>query len=203
MVTDKLRAAAASAPKGDPTGKYTLNGWGQTETDFAFFDLAQDKVELKSDGWRTEKIAEDPNVYEWWYFDIHNHDGTIVTGMLSPCGSIAIEVPGRVPRFGTPRALSRFDVNRNNVQSNAIETFPIDQFTSATNSCDVRSGGLTMRGDFTELQIRGKVKDHRSTSSSGRPPCRCARATATSFWAARTLSKTGLTPSPVRQRPDM
>jgi hypothetical protein len=46
------------APKGDPTGKYTLNGWGQTEADFAFFDLAQDKVELKSDGWRTEKIAD-------------------------------------------------------------------------------------------------------------------------------------------------
>jgi hypothetical protein len=38
---------------------------------------------LKSDGWRTEKIADHPNVYEWWYFDIHNHDGTIVTGMLS------------------------------------------------------------------------------------------------------------------------
>ena len=49
----------------------------------------------------------------------------------------------RVPRFGTPRALSRMDVNRNNAQSNALETFPIDQFTSATDSCDVRSGGLT------------------------------------------------------------
>jgi hypothetical protein len=57
VVKDKLGAAAASAPKGDPTGKYTLNGWGQTEADFAFFDLAQDKVELKSDGWRTAKIA--------------------------------------------------------------------------------------------------------------------------------------------------
>src|SRR5260370_20043852 len=144
-----------SAPKGDPTGKYTLNGWGQTEADFAFFDLARDEVELKSDGWRTEKITDDPNVYEWWYFDIHNHDGTIVTGMLSPQTAI-----GRVPRFGTPRAMSRIDVNRNNVQSNAIETFPIDQFTSATNSCDVRSGWLTMRGDFTELQIRGKGRDH-------------------------------------------
>ena len=126
MVKDKLGVAAASAPKGDPTGKYTLNGWGQTEADFAFFDLAQDKVELKSDGWRTEKIADDPRVYEWWYFDIHNHDGTIVTGMLSPQTAI-----GRVPRFSTPRAMSRIDVNRNNVQSNAIETFPIDQFTSA------------------------------------------------------------------------
>src|SRR5258707_8813108 len=67
---------------------------------------------------------------------------------------------GRVPRFGTPRAMSRIDVNRNNVQSLAIETFPIDQFTSATDSCDVRSGGLTMRGDFAELQIRGKEKEH-------------------------------------------
>jgi hypothetical protein len=113
---------------------------GQTEADFAFFDLAQDKVKLKSDGWRTEKIADDPNVYEWWYFDIHNHDGTIVTGMLSPQTAI-----GRVPRFGTPRAMSRFDFNRNNVQSNALETFPIDQFTSATDSCDVRSGGLGAR----------------------------------------------------------
>ena len=125
MTRGKLGAAAASVPKGDPSGKYTLNGWGQTEADFAFFDLAQDKVELKSDGWRTAKIADDPNVYEWWYFDIHNHDGTVITGMLSPQSAI-----GRVPRFGTPRALSRMDVNRNNVQSNALETFPIDQFTS-------------------------------------------------------------------------
>jgi hypothetical protein len=87
------------APKGDPTGKYTLNEWGQTEADFAFFDLAHDKVELKSDGWRTEKIADHPNVYEWWYFDIHNRDGTIVTGMLSSQTAV-----GRVPRFGAPRA---------------------------------------------------------------------------------------------------
>ncbi len=154
MTKDKLGAAAASAPKGDPTGKYTLNGWGQTQADFAFFDLAQDKVELQSDGWRTAKIADDPNVYEWWYFDIHNHDGTIITGNLSPQSAM-----GFVPRFGTPRAQSRITVNRNNVQSDAIETFPTDQFTAATDSCDVRSGGLTMRGDFTQLQIRGKVKD--------------------------------------------
>src|SRR5260221_271284 len=88
----------ASAPKRDPTGKYTLNGWGQTEADFAFFDLAQDKVELKSDGWRTEKIADDPNVYEWWYFDIHNHDGTVITGILSPQTAI-----GRGPRLNDTR----------------------------------------------------------------------------------------------------
>src|SRR6266403_1916589 len=114
MVKDQLGVAAASAPKGDPTGKYTLNGWGQTEADFAFFDLAQDKVELKSDGWPTEKIADDPNVYEWWYFDIHNHDGTVITGMLSPQSAM-----GRVPRFGTPQAMSRMDVNRNKVQSDS------------------------------------------------------------------------------------
>ena len=66
MVKDKMGAAVAPALKGDPTGKYTLNGWGQTEADFAFFDLAQDKVELKSDGWRTKKIADEQNVYEWW-----------------------------------------------------------------------------------------------------------------------------------------
>jgi hypothetical protein len=76
------KIAVTSTDVTHPTGKYTLNGWGQTEADFAFFDLAQDKVELKSDGWRTEKIADDPNVYEWWYFDIHNHDRTVITGML-------------------------------------------------------------------------------------------------------------------------
>src|SRR5260370_2101297 len=152
---DVLREPEINKSKGDLTGKYTLNGWGQTEADFAFFDLAQDKGEVKSVGWRAGKIADDPRVYEWWYFDIHNHDGTVITGRLSPQTTM-----GRVPRFGTPRALSWIDVNRNNVQSNAIETFPIDQFTSATDSCDVRSGGLTMRGDFAELQIRGKEKDH-------------------------------------------
>src|SRR5260370_42490545 len=127
--TDKLGAAAASAPKGDPTGKYTLNGWGQTEADFAFFDLAQDKVELQSDGWRTKKIADDPRGYEWWYFDIHNHDGTIITGIFGPQ-----TVPARVPRFGTPLAQSWIGVHRNKVQSDKIQTVPIDQVTSATDS---------------------------------------------------------------------
>jgi hypothetical protein len=67
--------------------------------------LTGDRGELLPDAWPTEKIADDPNVYEWWYFDIHNHDRTVITGMLSPQSAI-----GRVPRFGTPRALSRIDV---------------------------------------------------------------------------------------------
>src|SRR5712692_4067750 len=129
-IEDKPGAAAASAPKGEPTGKYTLNGWGQTEADFAFFDLAQDKVELKSDGWRTEKIADDPNAYEWWYFDIHNHDGTIITGNLSLQTAY-----GFLPRFGMPQAQSKIEVTRNNVYSMEIETVPMDQLTSATDSC--------------------------------------------------------------------
>src|SRR5260370_24210784 len=148
-MADKKTARTTTTDVTHPTGKYTLNGWGQTEADFAFFDLARDKVELKSDGWRTEKIADDPNVYEWWYFDIHNHDGTVITGILSPQSAMA-----RVPRFGTPRALSRFEGNRNNVQSTASATLPMGQFTSSTDSCDVRSGGLTMRGDFAEVHIR-------------------------------------------------
>jgi hypothetical protein len=103
MVKDKLEATAASAPRGDPTGKYTVNGWGRPKPTF---DLAQNKVELKSDGWRTEKIADDPNVYEWWYFDIHNHDGTIITGALSLQTTM-----GFLPRFGTPQAQSKIEVN--------------------------------------------------------------------------------------------
>src|SRR5258707_951272 len=144
MNKDKRRDAAASTPKGDPTGKYTLNGWGQTEADFAFFDLTQDKVELKSDGWRTAKIADDPNVYEWWYFDIHNHDGTVITGILS-----AQSAMGRVPRFGTRRAMSRFDVYRNNVQSNAIETFPIGSCDGLLETCT----GICEPIFFHELEI--------------------------------------------------
>src|SRR5260370_34790023 len=109
MVKDKLGTAAASAPKGDPTGKYTLNGWGQTEADFAFFDLRQDKVELKSDGWRTERITDDPNVYEWRYFDLHKHGGTVLTGTLSPQSAKC-----SVPRCRTPQAIARIGVERNN-----------------------------------------------------------------------------------------
>src|SRR5260370_4004074 len=153
MTKGKLGAAAASARKGDPSGKYTLNGWGQTEADFAFFDLKQDKVELKASGWRREKIGDDPNVYEWWYFDIYNHDGTIIAGTLAPQTGL-----GRVPRFGTPRAQSRIGVSRNNVQSDAVETFPMDQFTCATDSCDLRSRGLTIPRDFTDRRIIGNVK---------------------------------------------
>src|SRR5260370_35622825 len=90
------KAAIATTDVTHPTGKYTLNGWGQTEADFAFFDLAQDKVELKSDGWRTKKIADNPKAYEWWYFHIPNHDGTVITGMLSAQPAI-----GRTPRLST------------------------------------------------------------------------------------------------------
>jgi hypothetical protein len=81
--------------------------------------------------------------------------GVIIGGALTLLTIIIV-----TPNFETLPSYSRMDVNRNNVQSTAVETFPIDQFTSATDSCDVRSGGLTMGGDFTELRIRGKVQDN-------------------------------------------
>ena len=133
---------------------HTLNGWGQTDADYDFFKVSRE-VKPEADGWRTKDIASDPNVYEWWYFDIHNEDGTIINGTLSPTTAF-----GFVPRVGEPKALSKLGINRKGVQSDKIETFPLTQFDAATDRCDVRAGRLTMRGDFEELHIKGKVGDH-------------------------------------------
>jgi len=40
------------------TGKYTLNGWGQTEADFAFFDLPSLKLKDAAVGTALHEFAE-------------------------------------------------------------------------------------------------------------------------------------------------
>ncbi|MGH2617867.1 MAG: hypothetical protein ACRDJC_21775, partial [Thermomicrobiales bacterium] len=86
FATSSLLAPRAAAQVATPTadsGEYTINGWGVTDADFAFFGISRD-IELSADGWHTKDIADDPNVYEWWYFDIQSPDGTTITLTLSP-----------------------------------------------------------------------------------------------------------------------
>jgi hypothetical protein len=53
MAKDKLGGRSSCCTNSRSNREVHPERVGQTEADFAFFDLAKDKVELKSDGWRT------------------------------------------------------------------------------------------------------------------------------------------------------
>jgi hypothetical protein len=144
--------APKKAGKSDAQG-HTLNAWGQTDADYALFNVSRE-IKPEADGWRTKDLTNDPNVYEWWYFDIHNHDGTIVNGSLTPQGTI-----GFTRRSGPPVSRCTIGFNRNNVQRDKTDILPYDQFDAATDRTDVRAGGLRMWGDFETLHVKGTVAD--------------------------------------------
>src|SRR5450631_317099 len=100
--------APAKTGKSDANG-HTLNAWGQTDADYALFNVSRE-IKPEADGWRTKDITNDANVYEWWYFDIHNHDGSVVNGTLTPQGGL-----GFTRRSGPLVSRSTLGFNRNNV----------------------------------------------------------------------------------------
>jgi hypothetical protein len=133
---------------------HTLNGWGQTDADYALFNVSRE-IKPEADGWRTKDITDDPNAYEWWYFDIHNHDGSVVNGTLTPQSGL-----GFTRRSGPLTSRSTLGFNRNNVQRDKTDILPYEQFHAATDRTDVQAGGLRMWGDFETLYIKGTVGDH-------------------------------------------
>ncbi|MGH2616933.1 MAG: hypothetical protein ACRDJC_17000, partial [Thermomicrobiales bacterium] len=130
---------------------YTINGWGITDADYAFFNISRD-IELRFDGWHTKAIAAEPDTYEWWYFDIQSPDGTTITGTFA-----TTPTKGFVPRFGEPVASVNLSYSTGGPTRTEEITFPLDQFIASEAVLDVQAGPVAMKGDLQTLRITGEI----------------------------------------------
>lgn len=112
--------------------------------------LNRDRVEVWEDGYRAAGAAD--STFEWWYFDVQFDDGStlVVTfsnkphtnpsGPLTPTLLVIRQLPD-----GTRRHLE--------------PTFPAEEFSAATDRCDVRIGASTVSGDLDTYQLHIEADD--------------------------------------------
>lgn len=130
---------------------YTINMYGVTDDDYALFNVAKE-VLPEADGWQTAAYISNPSTYEWWYFDITNDDGSVITGTISPYPNNGF-VPGNNMDSGT----LEFTYEKDGVTRTESITFPFSEFYAATDSLDVQVGTFIWRGDLNSMTIVGNV----------------------------------------------
>lgn len=131
---------------------YTINGWGITDADYAFFNVGKE-IELSANGWQTKALAGDPNAFEWWYFDVQSPDGTAIT--LTLCTQPTF---GFVPHVGEqPLVGAALDYHAGSVHRLEIAAFPLDEFAASTDGLDIKVGPFTVQGDLDRLHLAGEV----------------------------------------------
>jgi hypothetical protein len=130
---------------------------GHAETEaLAALGLDATTVAVWEDGYRAAKTAD--STFEWWYFDCQFDDGSTLVVTFSnkphtnPSGPL------------TPTLL----VIRQHADGSRVHlepTFPADEFSAATDRCDVRIGPSTVRGDLDvydlHIEADGIVADVR------------------------------------------
>jgi len=114
------------------------------------------KVAIWEDGYRAAKAAD--STFEWWYFDCQFDDGSTLVVTFSnkphthPSGPLQ-------PTLLVIRQLA--DGSRVHLEP----TFDADQFSAATDRCDVRIGPSTVQGDLDvydlHIEADGIVADVR------------------------------------------
>ena len=131
---------------------YTINGWGITDADYAFFNVNKE-IEPSANGWQTKALAGDPNAFEWWYFDVQSPDGTAMT--LTLC---TLPTFGFVPHVGEqPLVGAALDYHSGTVHRTEIAAFPLEEFVASTDGLDIKAGPFTVQGDFDRLHLAGGV----------------------------------------------
>ena len=145
----------ATAQDATPTtggDDYTINGWGITDADYAFFNVSKE-IEPSANGWQTKALAGDPNAFEWWYFDVQSPDGTAMT--LTLC---TLPTFGFVPHVGEqPQGGAALDYHSGAVHRTEITAFPLEEFVASTDGLDIKAGPFTVQGDLDRLHLAGGV----------------------------------------------
>lgn len=115
----------------------------------AALKLKPGTVEVWEDGYRAADAAD--STFEWWYFDCQFEDGSTLVVTFSnkphtrPGGPV------------TPTVLvirQRPDGSRTHLEP----VFAADEFTAATDRCDVRIGGNTVTGDLDSYELHLEVE---------------------------------------------
>lgn len=116
----------------------------------AALGLKEGTVEIWEDGYRAAQSAD--TTFEWWYFDCQFDDGSTLVVTFSnkphtdPSGPLA-------PSMLVIRQLA--DGTRRHFEP----TFSPDEFTAATDKCDVRMGASSVSGDLDTYVLHVAVED--------------------------------------------
>lgn len=105
--------------------------------------LEVDHIAAWEDGLRTDTA---PGSYEWWYFDAHLDDGSsLVIGFYTK-NPITPDHP--------LDPIVSVDLDRPGAETLTFESHGLaEQFSASTDSCDVRIGDNTFRGDLHHYEI--------------------------------------------------
>lgn len=132
-------------------GDYTINMPGVTDDDYALFNVSRE-ILPEADGFQTVNIRANPDVYEWWYFDVICDDGTVITGALS-----AYANNGFVPHPDSSDGYVLFSYEKEGVTRNEKITVPFSEFFAATDGLNVHAGNVNMVGDYHTFTLSGAV----------------------------------------------
>jgi hypothetical protein len=98
------------------------------------------------------RVDNEPGRFEWWYFDAHLDDGSIVVAMLFSKYHSNIQVPC------TPLVQLSITAPDGKIYAND-ETFTKADFYAETSTCDVQVGKTWIRGDLEHYTLHFEVKD--------------------------------------------
>ncbi len=105
-------------------------------------------VQPWEDGYRAH--GDPDHTFEWWYFDMQLDDGSTLVTTFSNKPHTDPHGPLR------PSVLAIYrDTDGNRIRLNP--DVPVDQFTAATDGCDVRIGASTVTGDLASYQLHIEV----------------------------------------------
>jgi hypothetical protein len=135
------------------SGRYTSNGFGSKPADYTRVGLKPDSFKLWEDGFRTADTNSDPNVYEWWYADFTGVDGTVVSFTLKTRPGDGL-LPN-VTEQGRKPAVAVIITDPDGTPHRVVKTYEWDEFSSATDRCEVHVGPFTFEGDLKTYHMGG------------------------------------------------
>lgn len=118
--------------------------------DYEFFSNTPGRIEVREDGMRADSAKD--GFYEWWYFDAHLDNGAklVVTFFTKDAAS---------PKGGMSPAIE-FDLDLPDGRSlHKHASFTSDQFSAATDRCDVQIAGNRFHGDLHDYTITATIED--------------------------------------------
>lgn len=111
--------------------------------------LTRNKIEIWEDGMRTDGSK---STYEWWYFDSHFPDGTIMVVIFY--SKSPIDVDGTI----NPHAIIELNLPDGRKFTETV-TATIEESYYATDKCDVKIGDSRFTGDLKHYDIVFNGKD--------------------------------------------
>lgn len=113
------------------------------DTHFKEFHLSREKIAQWEDGLRT---GNKPGTYEWWYFDTHLQDGTIIVVVFYTKSAVNPKGPA------APYATFEITSPEGKTQMETVRV-PVEQSHFETACCDIKIGNCSFKGNLTDYKI--------------------------------------------------